>query len=158
MGRILFFVIGGLVVFVLQISIFGVIPLILAYLLYILFFSGNRETFVLAFLLGFLQDIFSPVFGVFLSTYFFVFLMIALLAHTFITNKSFVAYTLLGCIAFVLFEMCLFVIPFIGSFFTREFYASTFSQHYLITLATSFGWYLVLLACGFFYEAKKRIF
>ncbi len=158
MVRLFFLVLSSLLVLVLQISFFGAIPLILAYLLYILFFTSQRDALVLAFILGFFHDLYSPSFGNFLATYPFVVFVLAFLSQIIITNKSFIAFTLLGVCAFLLFEILLIIIALLDSFLITHVSYQVFSMHYLRTLAFSFLWYLVIIWLGYMYEAKKRIF
>ncbi len=158
MVRLFFLTISSLAVFVLQIGFFGTVPLILAYLLFILFFIGERDALVLSFVLGFFHDLYSPSFGVFLTSYPLVFFILSFLSQTLITNKSFIAFTLLGVCAFLFFEVFLILISLLGSLAITHMSYQVFSIHYLTTIAFSFGWYLVISWLGYIYEAKKRIF
>ncbi len=158
MVRIFFLIVTSLIVLVLQISFFGAIPLILAYLLYILFFIGQRDALVLSFILGFFHDLYSPSFGLFLAAYPFVVFVLAFLSQIIITNKSFIAFTLLGVCAFLFFEILLVIIGLLDSLLITYISYQLFSMHYAKTLVFSFGWYLVMIWIGYLYEAKKRIF
>lgn len=150
MFSIILLFISAFIVFLVQVSLFPFIPLSLAFLMATLFFIDIKKVFILSFCFGFFYDLFSPIFGIFIISYLLTLLVLYLCTKSFITNRSFLAYSFLVCIGYGVFyffvlstsTVCAFLI---GS----EFPSISFSYTYFQNCLISFGSYFVASALAY---------
>lgn len=150
MPRLIILFLIACIVFSLQLSIFQSIPLSLGFCIIILFFISEKYALFASFYFGFLTDLFSPIFGVGVSTYLLTFFILYLCMQFFITNRSYGAYALIYFLGYIFFTGIGYLIAFFfGLGFASENYQPFFNEAFFKNHLISFTVYFFIFSSAY---------